>query len=139
MQMVVEMVKFIINVHSMVDVITNSSTEIFVLDSEKGLQMVRDMILEMEKKYPNEYGHRISVDLADDWELKDVFGCHWDDEDQENVIKLLESKGYTITPPETEVEQNRFISVSFERGGMHPKLDKFIRETFNVISYTSEG
>ncbi len=137
--MVVEMVKYIINVHSMVDIITNSSTEIFVLDTEKGLQMVKDMVMEMERKYPNEYGHRINVDLADDWELRDIFGYHWDKDEQENMIKFLISKGYTITPPENEIEQSRYISISFERGGLHPKLDEFIRETFNVVSHNSDG
>ena len=36
----------IINVHSMVDVITNSSTELFVLDTEKSLDGIKDILQE---------------------------------------------------------------------------------------------
>ena len=36
----------IINVHSMVDVITNSSTELFVLDTEKSLDWIKDILQE---------------------------------------------------------------------------------------------
>jgi len=34
----------VINVHSMVDLITNSSTELFVLDTKKSLGVVRDIL-----------------------------------------------------------------------------------------------
>lgn len=36
--------KIIINIHSFIDVITNSSTELFVLDTEKSLEVVREIL-----------------------------------------------------------------------------------------------
>ncbi len=36
----------IINIHSMVDIITNSSTELFVLDTEKSIGVVKDILKE---------------------------------------------------------------------------------------------
>ncbi len=36
--------KTIINIHSFVDLITNSSTELFVLDTEKSLEVVKDIL-----------------------------------------------------------------------------------------------
>ena len=36
--------KVVINVHSMVDLITNSSTELFVLDTEKSLEVVKEIL-----------------------------------------------------------------------------------------------
>ena len=37
---------FIINPHSFVDIITNSSTELFVCGKDKTLEMVKDLIIE---------------------------------------------------------------------------------------------
>jgi len=39
-----EMDKFIIPIHSMVDLITNSSTELFVLDTDKSLEVVKEIL-----------------------------------------------------------------------------------------------
>jgi hypothetical protein len=38
--------KIVIPIHSMVDVITNSSTELFVLDTEKSVEVVREILEE---------------------------------------------------------------------------------------------
>ncbi len=38
--------KIIINIHSMVDIITNSSTELFVLDTEKSVEVVKEILEE---------------------------------------------------------------------------------------------
>lgn len=35
---------YIINIHSIVDVITNSSTELFILDEEKSLELIKDIL-----------------------------------------------------------------------------------------------
>lgn len=37
---------FVVNVHSLVDLITNSSTELFVLDTEKSLEVVKEILVE---------------------------------------------------------------------------------------------
>ena len=38
------MISIILNIHSMVDLITNSSTELFVLDTEKSLEIVKNIL-----------------------------------------------------------------------------------------------
>ena len=55
--------KFIIPIHSFVDVITNSSTELFIIDKEKGLEMVKEIVEEGLKKYPSEYNKVPSVHI----------------------------------------------------------------------------
>lgn len=36
--------KIIINIHSLVDLITNSSTELFVLDTDKSLKVIKEIL-----------------------------------------------------------------------------------------------
>lgn len=42
--MEVEMDRIVISIHSMVDLITNSSTELFVLDTDKSLEIVKEIL-----------------------------------------------------------------------------------------------
>ena len=128
------MKKIFIDIHSYVDIITNSSTEIFICDTDKTLELVRSLVYEIEKKFPNEYGHKLSVDYADSYEIENAFGYI----DEENAINILKAKGYTITPP-IENGKSSLISISAERGGMDYRVKDFIESFFNVIDYTSEG
>jgi hypothetical protein len=128
---------FIIDIHSFVDVITNSSTELFMLETDKSLELVREIVKEKEKEFPPDYGHYVTVDYCDDYFLNEAFGW-FNDEDIENTIKYLEGKGYTIIPPE-ENKKSKYIAISSERGGQHPELSNFIKENFNVIHYTCEA
>jgi hypothetical protein len=41
----------IVNVHSMIDVITNSSTELFVCDTDKSIETVKELLKELLEKY----------------------------------------------------------------------------------------
>lgn len=128
------MEKFIIPIHSFVDVITNSSTELFICDTDKALQVVTEIVDEMQSTYPNEYGHRLFVDYADDYQLQDVFGYF----DEEEAVKFLKAKGYTVIAP-TEKDVPKYICISGERGGLHPRVKEFIEKTFKVIHYSSEA
>lgn len=125
---------FIIPIHSFVDVITNSSTELFVCDTEKAISLVRELVDEIQNKYPNEYGHRLHVDYAEDYELREIFGYF----DEEEAVKFLKAKGYTVEPPK-EGSAKQYIKISAERGGLHPRVKNFIEDMFNVIHYTSEA
>ncbi len=127
--------KIIISVHSFVDVITNSSTELFVCKTDKALKLVRELVYTLEEKYPNEYGHKLNIDYAEKNDLyyvNEKYGYN----DVEDAIKLLQTIGYTIKKPKKE--NKKLISISAERGGMHPEVLNFIKKTFNVLGYSSE-
>lgn len=131
------MERIIISIHSFVDVITNSSTELFICDTDKSVETVRDIVYAMEKKWPNEYGHKLSVDAMnpDDWRIGEI--CNFYGEEAE-AVKYLEMKGYKVEKPTTS-PQPRFIEISAERGGLDPRLKSFIEEHFNVIHYDFES
>ena len=130
--------KIYIPIHSFVDVITNSSTEIFMLDTEKSIAVVEEMIKEVEKEYPPEYNNcgystgRASVEEAEVWDIKEAFGYY----DEEEVVKFLRAMGYTV---EKTGERQRFICIKAERGYMNEGLKEFINNTFNVVYYTFDG
>ncbi len=128
------MEKFIIEIHSFVDVITNSSTELFICDTDRAVAEVAALVAEIEKRYPNEYGHGLSVDHANDYELQDVFGYM----EEEDAVKFLKAKGYTVEKPK-EDSTPKYISISAERGGLDTRVKDFIEEAFNVIHYSSEA
>ena len=83
--------KLIINIHSFIDVITNSSTELFVFESEKTIYELRNLISLQEKECPSEYGYKVSV-------------C------EENVEEYLKDE-YNIYESENKIEIPEFCSV----------------------------
>ena len=127
------MEKILINIHSFIDVITNSSTELFVCETDKALEVVRGLVFDMERQYPNEYGHRLSVEAADDHELQEAFGYF----EEEDAIKFLRGKGYKVEEPEKD--RIPYISISAERGGLDPRVKEFIEKTFTVLHYTTDS
>ena len=128
----------IVDVHSFVDVITNSSTELFVCDTDKSVDMVEALVKEIESAHPNEYGHMLSIEKmeTEDWRLQEIFSCYIDNE--EDVVKYLRAKGYTINGP-AETPESKYISISAERGGMDPRVFDFINKNFNVIHYDTDA
>jgi hypothetical protein len=129
------MEKFVINIHSMVDTITNSSTEIFAIDTDQQLSVIEGIIREKEKVYPNEYGYGMSVDFAEEWDIESIYGFY----DDEDVIKYLKAKGYTVLPPNENIKTNKLITIKVERGTIDPRMRDFILETFNVVYNDTDG
>ena len=129
------MEKIVIDIHSMVDTITNSSTEIFAIDTDQQLSVVDGIIREKEREYPNEYGYGMSIEFATEWELQEIYG-YYNDED---VVSYLKAKGYTILPPNENVKTNKLITISVERGTIDSRLKNFILENFNVIYNDTDG
>jgi len=132
------MERIIINIHSFVDVITNSSTELFVCDTDKSVEVVTALVKEMEDKYPNEYGHTLSVCAmdGDSWRIPEMFNFYGEEED---AVKYLQAKGYKVEKPKEEVPKSLYIEISAERGGMDNRVKEFIQDTFNVIHYDTEA
>jgi len=51
-----------INIHSMVDVITNSSTELFILDTKKSVEVVKDILQEAVSLHNSTHGTNYKFD-----------------------------------------------------------------------------
>ena len=128
----------VINIHSMIDVITNSSTEIFMLDTEDDVETVKSFVSQLEKEYPPEYstsgnGHYAEVEQAEDWEISSAFNIYQTDDE---LINYLRAKGYAITGPHNT---QRFITIKIERGFLNEQVREHINELFNVVYHTTEA
>lgn len=128
------MEKMIFAVHSMVDVITNSSTELFIVDADQETSAVALIIEEMEKQFPTDYHAKVFVRQTEEYELNDMFGYI----DEDEAVKYLKALGYKVEKPDDNFKL-RFITISCERGCMHPDLRKFIETTFNVLSHDTNS
>ena len=128
------MEKFYIKIHSFIDLITNSSTEIFMLDTQQTVEVIQQIISEKQREFPPEYeyGGNAYVGVADDWEIKEAFGYI----DEEEAINYLKAKGYKIEKGE---DLTNYICIKCERGYMNDRLKDFIKSTFNVVYHTTEG
>lgn len=124
---------FKVEPHSLVDLITNSSTEIFTIQTNKTVEVVKEMIDEIQKKYPNEYGHYLHASIANDEDITAMHG--YVSFNIAPIIKMMEDLGYIITVnPNPPV----FITLSAERGGLNLNVRQFINENFNVVDYYTE-
>ena len=133
------MEKFYLKVHSVIDVITNSSTEIFMLETKKTIDIIQEIITEVEREYPPEtYGvcngsaGHATVEITEDWEISEAFGYINEDE----AIKYLKAKGYEFKKIENK---NNYLCIKAERGYMNSGLRDFINKTFNVVYTTTDG
>ena len=118
--------KIIIRIHSAIDLITNSSTEIFIIDKSNNVTV--DIInAAIKEKFP-------------DCDFKAyVTSPEWFYEYDYNIdeyIRKLRLLGYKIEAPKNIVEPEE-IHISCERGEMSSEFIKFIRETFNGEYETS--
>ena len=129
--------KIKIPIHSFIDVITNSSSELFVIEAEKGLEAVQKIVEHALIDYPADntwsLGHKPSVYLGNPtWYMDFNFNLH----DDEELIKWLEMKGYKVEAPE-KVQEPEAIIIEWERGYVSQGFINYISETFNteVISH----
>ena len=115
---------FKIKLHSIVDVITNSSTELYIIDKSYGLEFVEKLVKEKEKEFPAKYDHhKVSVYIDNpEWSMY---------LDTEDAIKHLISRGHTVTAPEVETEPQAIL-IACEQGYISDELRKFIISTFNA-------
>jgi len=124
---------FIIKAHSLIDVITNSSSEIFVMDSKLNLELsfVKTVILNKAKElgYCDDDLKKIDSFIYE----REIDNYPFDEETIPLYIDFLRKKGYIIIEPE-EVKPAYDIVLYCEMGDIssHSKLGQFIIETFNA-------
>jgi len=119
--------KFIISIHSFIDIITNSSTELFVVDEEKTLELVRNVVNQALIDFPSSYGiDCCSVNLEDA-----TYYLDYVIDNSEDAITYLKDRGYKIEAPEKEKEPQSIV-ISWERGTMSNEFITFIGDTFGT-------
>ena len=102
----------VINLHSFIDVITNSSTELFVIDADKSIEMIKDILKEMinhrneiankgyvytragemctfEECFGDIYVYTKEMYELDKQGLKDSYGDGWGYEEERNIGKII--------------------------------------------------
>lgn len=117
-----------IKIHSFIDLITNSSTEMFVIDNSYGIEFVRDAI---RAKFP---------ELIDEFQIcldTDQFLWEFNEYDKKRAIKYLKKLGYTLIEPAIDYIPMS-IQIYSERGTMSDEFIKYIEEKFNG-EYSSNG
>lgn len=127
-------IEFVISIHSFIDVITNSSSEIFVCDTDKILEDVTALVKAKEKEWPSEYGYHVSISLE---QASNYLDNYYYEYQIPEMVKFLKSYGFEITEPKEEIKEKQVIVVSCERGVINPLLRDWIIKTFNseLIDY----
>ncbi len=111
----------IIRTHSFIDLITNSSTEMFVINGSYELDFVKKVI---EEKFPKLMKY-LDIYFDEDEYVKE-FNAY----SKEYALECLRKTGYTIIEPSTNYVPMA-IHICSEQGMMTNKFIKFIKETFN--------
>ena len=97
---------YLITIHSIIDLITNSSTEIFLIDKDK---IQKDMIDLFEFMLENNLDHETTIEKYKDYEYKEEFRL---------------PKGYN--------EDNLYV---IDTSYHNPLLNKIINKFFNPINF----
>jgi len=124
--------KIIIPIHSILDVITNSSSELFVIDTMQSVEAIQNIIDAAIIDFPAEHewalGKKPNVYEGDPSYYDDNNFNMYDDED---LIAHLQRKGYKIEKPEV-VTEPRAIIIEWERGYLSRDFIDFIAKMFNT-------
>ena len=121
--------KLIIPIHSFVDIITNSSTELFIIDKDKGLDMVKEIVSDAIKKHPPYYDCGNPQVYIENPSYYSNYYYH--EHDIERAIKQLTLRGYKIIAHEEEKKPEAII-ISWERGEMSREFIEYISQVFDV-------
>lgn len=113
--------KIIIYTHSIIDVITNSSSEIFTIETDK----TKEFLAEVVNNFCKEKGLKYSVsnysfdNMEDDWDIK-------------NAIETLEEKGFVVTRKDPT---KKGYTLSIDRDEIYRELEplkNFLISEFNA-------
>jgi len=111
--------KIKIPVHSIVDITTNSSSEIFTMETDK----TKEFLTEAINSFCKENGINFKVtpysfdDIEDDWEVK-------------NAIEFLTEKGFSVTRKDPS-KKGYVLLIDRDWQGLE-NLKNFLIQTFNA-------
>ena len=88
--------KFILDIHSVLDIITNSSSELFVIDNETSVEVVEEILRSIVSKWnddqddPRQFNSMMTVRTLVEEDLLDAEdGWGWGYETPENLGKVI--------------------------------------------------
>ena len=117
---------FVINPHSFLDVVTNSSSELFLCDTEKGLEFVEDILKDLLHLY----------DKANDTHhlFEDVFKVRYCSQHEYEDMKTYweEHYSYEINRIKDKNINDVIVIESTDDNSIPYALFDFIEETFNA-------
>jgi hypothetical protein len=122
---------FRIKPHSLIDIITNSSTEIFTIKGDYELEFVQDGIVAkaIDLGYPVEDQEYLRRSIY----LNEIDQYPFDKETIEMYVSFLRKKGYAvIVPAEPKPVYEIVLSVEMGEVSEHSKLGQFIIDTFKA-------
>jgi len=109
----------IINVHSCIDVITNSSSELFICDTKKSLEVIKDIILSFVQAYDKAYEYGKT--------FEDMFNEPYIIEELDfDLIKTLGSYRHFDYLKFPEYEHDKNIGWDECQKKWHDKIEKWI-------------
>ena len=128
-------VLFTFNVNSIVDVVTNSSSEIFVFkDKEK--EAVEEMIEEVYPDYKKEYREVKSLDELSENELDTFILYHWDRWENKLVIaKKLDMDPKDVYTNFDEYKERGYCWYGITRDGIFEKIRKKLKEEYGQMYF----
>lgn len=131
MKMMEKKILISMNVHSVVDSITNSSTEMFTVQDDRDVELIKGILMEAVKKFqPTDVVvPYVTTDISD-YEARDAFDLSGT---TESMISYLRYLGYTVDGPGPN-HQFKLVSISWERGALCDDFIDYIKQNFNVIS-----
>lgn len=118
--------KIEIKLHSLVDIITNSSSEIFTIETDKTKEFLAEAVNSFCKE--NDLGYKIQPSWIDDEE---------EDWDLQQQIQSLKDRGYEVTKVDSSLK--RYV-IKIDRDLVYTEnlgsLVEFLKVTFNAeVSY----
>jgi hypothetical protein len=119
--------RIIIPIHSLVDVITNSSSELFIIDKSKGLDAVQEVVNQALAMFPPKYGENAPNVFIDNPEFYEDCAFYNINE----AVDFLKRRGFKVEEPAV-IQDPEVIIISWEMGYMQKGFIDFISNTFNV-------
>lgn len=103
--------RFIVSAHSFIDVITNSSTELFVVESDKTVEVLERIVEKIWNK---------TAQWWSDLEIKSI-----------DTINIDADDWYSFKPEDGK----QYFEISVERNNTTKEFREEIEKTFTVVEY----
>jgi hypothetical protein len=122
---------FVITPHSFIDVITNSSSELFVGNTDKSLEAIKEICVDLLAMHNKINGTCLS--------FEDVFEEPWivDESNINDILNTLEGYNNDI-PSEWEIEQSLQESTGLKRIYKYSESDEFKEHNEKIMALVKE-